>query len=307
MNKNKAKGCLFGQAVGDALGLGSEFMVKTEVEAYYPNGLTDYSQIWQDRHRKRWHKGDWTDDTDMMLCIANAIIETGKADYLTIARNFKKWRNGTPMGIGRNTYNVLSFADYVNNPLKASELVWMLSNQKSAANGGVMRTSVIGLLPCNVVESAETTCRLTHYDPRCVGSCVIVSSIIHALVYQNHEMSYQEIIELANKYDSSIVSFVDTAYRGQLEDVNLEDNFMGYTLHCLFAALWCYFNAASFEEGLLKVVNAGGDADTNAAVACAILGAKYGFDAIPTKYIDGLYRKELLSDTFDRLERAILS
>lgn len=41
---------------------------------------------------------------------AFAIIETGKADYLAIARNFKKWCDGTPMGIGRNTYNVLSFA-----------------------------------------------------------------------------------------------------------------------------------------------------------------------------------------------------
>lgn len=98
LNSNRAKGCMFGQAVGDALGLGSEFMCKTEVEAYYPDGLTDYSQIWQDRHRRRWHKGDWTDDTDMMLCIANAIIETGKADPLVIARNFKGWLNGTPMG-----------------------------------------------------------------------------------------------------------------------------------------------------------------------------------------------------------------
>lgn len=36
--------------------------------------------------------------------------------------------------------------------------------------------------------------------------------------------------------------------------------------------------------GALAVVNVGGDADTNAAVACAILGAKYGYQAIPKKY-----------------------
>lgn len=305
LDTNRAKGCMFGQSVGDALGLGSEFMCKTEVETYYPDGLTDYSQIWQDRHRRRWHKGDWTDDTDMMLCIANAIIETGKADYLVIARNFKDWLNGTPMGIGQNTYNVLSLSDYESNPMKAAEIVWEMSRRQSAANGGVMRTSVIGLLPNDVIRSAEDTCKLTHFDPRCIGSCVIVSSIIHSLVYENRALSYDEIIEIGERYDNSITEFVEKAYYGQFEDVDLEDDSMGYTLHCLFAALWCYFHVRSFEEGLLKVVNAGGDADTNAAVACSILGAKYGFDAIPTKFIDCLYHKDIMTETFEKLIKAI--
>ena len=34
--------------------------------------------------------------------------------------------------------------------------------------------------------------------------------------------------------------------------------------------------------------------DTNAAVACAVLGAKYGFNSIPKEYVDGLiYKKQL--------------
>ena len=47
-------------------------------------------------------------------------------------------------------------------------------------------------------------------------------------------------------------------------------------------------------EGLSTVVKAGGDADTNAAVACAILGAKFGFSSIPDEYVEGLIGKELL-------------
>jgi ADP-ribosylglycohydrolase len=75
----------------------------------------------------------------------------------------------------------------------------------------------------------------------------------------------------------------------------------GYTLKTMAAALWAYGHAHSFEYGLLTIVNAGGDADTNAAVACAILGAKYGFNTIPTKYIEGLIYKEQLDSVIDRL------
>lgn len=55
--KNKMLGCLYGQAIGDALGLGSEFMNKDEVNKNYPDGLKIYDQIIQDAHRRRWVKG----------------------------------------------------------------------------------------------------------------------------------------------------------------------------------------------------------------------------------------------------------
>ena len=286
--KDRMLGCLFGQAIGDALGLGSEFMDKNGVIKHYPDGLRYYSQIIKDVHRSRWAKGSWTDDTDMMLCILDG-FENGKFNVRRVASNFKDWFNGDPLGIGKHTNNVLCMGDYVEQPEMCSKLWWNISRQKSAANGALMRTSVVGLATSDIEEQAIAICKLTHYDPRCVGSCVIVSSIIHALVFDDRILDNEEVIGIAKQYDERIVPFVDLAYHEGLDSLCLDDEkSMGYTLRTLGAALWAYWHATSYKEGILKIVLSGGDADTNAAVAGAILGAKFGICHIPDEWRNGL-------------------
>ena len=303
---DRIKGTIYGQAIGDALGLGTEFMDDYDMAWKYPNGLTHYSEIYQDRHRRRWEIGDWTDDTDMMLCIANAIIKDNGVNLTTIAQNFKNWANGVPMGIGANTYKVLMFGDYVEHPLDVSRKVWEMSRYHSAANGGLMRTSIVGLLPTDVEHSAADICRLTHYDPRCVGSCVIVSELIHAHVYGLPVPTYEQIIATSRKYDDRIAVFITLSQNQDIKALGLqEEGSIGYTLKTLAAGLWAYWHAETFKDGLLAVVHAGGDADTNAAVACSILGAKFGFNAIPSEYVDGLIYRDQLEEVIQGMMEVI--
>lgn len=306
--KDKMLGCLYGQAIGDALGLGSEFMSKDEVKKHYPDGLKNYDQIIQDAHRRRWAKGAWTDDTDMMLCILNG-YDNEVFNLHRVASNFKDWFNGTPMGIGNHTYKVLCMADYVEQPEMCSKLWWELSRQQSAANGALMRTSVVGLAQTNIEVQAEAICKLTHYDPRCVGSCVIASSIIHNLVWYNNELSYEDIKNIAQRYDERILEWVDAAYNSsEISMLNLDETYsIGYTLRTLSAALWCYWHSTSFENGLFSVVNEGGDADTNGAIACAILGARFGYSSLPSYYINNLYKQMEYHQTITSFVNLILN
>lgn len=298
---DRFKGVIYGQAVGDALGLGTEGMTDEDMAWKYPHGIQHYDQIFQDRHRKRWVKGDWTDDTDMMLCITRAVCEDKGVNFQNIARHFRVWAHGEPMGIGENTYKVLMIGDYVDKPFEVSKMVWKMSRYKSAANGGLMRTSVVGLFPKSVRLCAENICKLTHYDPRCIGSCVIVSELVHAIVYGKPIPTFVDIIRLSQEYDGRIESYVERAwYENDIMNL-MDDEYMGYTLVTLSVALWAFWHTNSFTEGLLKVVNAGGDADTNAAVACAILGAKYGFSSIPKEYIEGLIYNSQLEEMIDSL------
>lgn len=301
--QDKIKGVIFGQAIGDALGLGTEFMDQSEVHKYYPNGFSRYDQIIQDAHRRRWHRGDWTDDTDMWMCIANAIITNrGQINLTTIAQNFKDWHNGTPLGCGGHINKILMMGDYVEKPFECSEVWWKLSRENAAANGALMRTSILGILPNYTPQMAEDVCRLTHYDPRCIGSCVIICSLIYSMIYENEPLSFENMLCISDTFDARIREYVIKARYGDFNSVTIDDYTMGYTLNTLFVALWVYFHSESFEDGLLTVVNAGGDADTNAAVACSLLGAKFGFKSIPSYYWQNLYRLETITKTFNQIK-----
>lgn len=293
--KDRITGCLWGQAIGDALGLGTEFLSRDEVLHNYPEGLSSYSQIGEDL-------GRWTDDTDMMLCIARAIIADKEINPDVVAHNFKEWYKSSPVDIGISTAKILSLYEYEDSPYEVARMMWKRSGKNSAGNGGVMRTSVVGLWNENVSVNAERICKLTHADPRSVGSCVIISKLINSLVWQGKELSFEELLQIGEQYDGRIKPYLETARNGKLEDFELDDEqTMGYTLKTMGCAVWCLYHVENFVEGLLKVVNAGGDADTNAAVACAVLGAKYGKKSIPEYYMQNLKRKDEYEEMIGQL------
>ena len=60
---------------------------------------------------------------------------------------------------------------------------------------------------------------------------------------------------------------------------------IGRTLIALQCGLWAAATPLGFEAALRQVVEAGGDTDTNATVASAVLGARYGASAIPERWL----------------------
>ncbi len=301
---DKIKGVFFGQAIGDALGLGTEFLNKSQIAANYPNGISTYDQIIQDKHRVRWAKGDWTDDTDQFLCICKSILETRKVDELAFAEELYKWFKGTPMGIGLTVYKVVSLPQFTLFPHKGAKLVWKLLKKQNASNGAIMRTSILGTYQfwdyLQVEVNTQKIAKVTHWDDRCVGSCVIVTKIIAHLINENRLLTADEIIDIGEQYSPEIKIFVEKALSHDIEYLQLDEPVsIGYTLKALSAGLWAYFNASNFGEGLLKVVNEGGDADTNASVACSLLGAKFGYSAIPPHLILGLNNYAYLESMFE--------
>jgi ADP-ribosylglycohydrolase len=82
---DKTKGIIFGLAIGDALGWPTEFMPLSQIMSRYGNsGITDLPD-----------SALFTDDTQMSIAIAEALIKAGERDIETLMAavkdEFIKW------------------------------------------------------------------------------------------------------------------------------------------------------------------------------------------------------------------------
>ena len=293
-------GILFGQAIGDALGLAAEGMSCDRVATTYPNGVNGYADIIQDDFRKRWAPGEWTDDTNQMLCILDSLLELRTVDPNDIAARFVRWFHHDGRGIGRHTYNILRMPQYAQRPYEISEFFWKFSRCNSAPNGALMRTCITGIWDYRdeaaVYENTENICRLTHFDPRCVGLCVIIAHIIRSELL-GQTVTESDLLALGARYAPEIEEFVRLGFQPDIAELCLDDpDTRGYTLRTLAAGLWAYNFGTDFRSTIQTLITAGGDVDTNCAVAGALLGVRMGYAALPEDWVHGLLRYDELAE-----------
>jgi ADP-ribosylglycohydrolase len=311
---DRVRGVLFGQAVGDALGFGTEFMPKSAVARQYPDGLSDYAQIGgRFKPCEQWRPGDWTDDTDQLVCILDSLLEKGDLDPLDVAARFRAWGLSDGYGMGSTVYFAVHHPDYLARPFDVAEEYWTSKGRNAAANGSVMRTSVLGVWRHRdrekVIANAEAVCRLTHADPRCVGACVAVCLAVRGLLLGGdplavsdeaasavlgHHPEMKDAFALAAQPDLAALDLDEGMNEG-------EPNRHGYVLKALAAAFWALRHAADFRQGVSAIIHEAGDADTNAAVAGSLLGARDGLAGIPREWVRGLVHREALEQKAARL------
>ncbi len=78
----------------------------------------------------------------------------------------------------------------------------------------------------------------------------------------------------------------------------------GYVVGSLEAALWAFDRSTSFEEGYLRAVNLGDDADTTGAIFGQIAGAFYGAEGIPGRWRKRVWMGDEVAAIADRLRGA---
>eukprot|EP00117_Sycon_ciliatum_P018021 scpid43169/ scgid16793/ Uncharacterized protein MJ1187 len=324
---DKIRGLVFGNAIGDALGLTTEFMNKAEAEVYYgKDGPTAYTDTVQDYHRSRWRCGDWTDDTDqLILMIASLRYCKGKASPTDFAMRLLSWKQHGfselgdigGMGIGLTTVRVLSSSNFLENPHQAADDIWQASGRYLAANGAIMRTAIAGAANFNDIEKVlwqtREFCMVTHADPRCIASCAVVTTAIALMLqgeYDAHdEKEVNELIKISSQHAEKFLQGHDTGlkdfhkYMGvktwtalKLDDAKT----LGYTYKAMGAGIFGLRTDTDFRRTITELVMEAGDADSNGAVCGALLGCKYGYSGLPKDLLEGLVYHDWLDDWVDK-------
>jgi len=287
----RARGALLGLAAGNALGVPTEPLGTPEaIRAAYPAGLRDIV-------RADTPASPFDDDTAMALLLAEEILG-GDVDLERLAMRWIDWMDADGRGVGAWTRTALNHLRTHGSPPSGTG--------GRATNGAVMRALPVALAargsPRNLVAGTWHTAALTHPDDRCTWGAVAVNVAAAELLAGRRDF-LTDVIEVLRVNDApeELLAAVRRVPVERRDDLPIVGERAGDAVSCVEIALWCAWHEPSLEHGLIWLANAGGDSDTNAAVAGGLLGARDGENAIPARWIAALPEVERLRALAARL------
>jgi ADP-ribosyl-[dinitrogen reductase] hydrolase len=259
-------------------------------------------------------KGQVTDETHMACCVAWSLREVKRYDATDVARRLRAWK-AHAFDMSDSVREVLDEMD-AGPPVRvitAGHRIWLRSFRRSCTNGSLARTAPIGVFFAKDDKARQQASfedsALTHYDPRCQLACVALNAAIAKAITGGPQVEPGELITAAQTGLSvgaaalgrsaadyvSEVTYAKSLLMADLEMAQKPDPMLyGPELHlhrhhghvriAFRLAFWELLHAPGFENGLVDVVNRGGDADAHGAITGALLGAFHGEEAIPAEW-----------------------
>jgi ADP-ribosyl-[dinitrogen reductase] hydrolase len=295
LSTSRYQGALLGLAVGDALGTTLEFQRPGSFDPIDdmlgggPFGL---------------EAGQWTDDMSMALCLAESLIECQGFDPVERLRRYVRWyreghnsSTGSLFDIGLTTRAALERFEESGEPFPGS------ADPRSADNGSLMRLAPVPLayaadLDAAARRSGESS-RTTHGTAVAVDACRYFGRALAAAVRGTPK---SDVLSDDLWSGGPLQPEIESVALGSFKRKSPPDiRGSGYVALSLEAALWALCTTEDFEQGALRAVNLGDDADTTGAIYGQLAGAIYGAEAIPGHWLELLAMREKIESLADEL------
>ncbi len=296
---SKFIGSLLGTAIGDSLGVRRE-------------GATDFNDIIELSPR-------YTDETALMIGVAESLVEKGDFDYHHMAeqliQNYERepWRrydDATPR----------IFRMMRNGRIWEGMLDREIYPQGSLGNGAATRLAPIGLRyhadPKSLRDVAYNAAGITHSHPLALeGAAVQACAVALAVLADPLAMRKKEFLGALRMFTQpgpyqeklkAIIRLLDTDTDTSKKEVVKTLGNNPEALNSVPTALYCFLANPDFESAVIYAASLGGDADAIGAMTGAIAGACFGVEGIPTQWREKVEQHAAIEELATKLwERTV--
>lgn len=271
--------------MGDALGMPFETQPPDSPSLLAWDGSYGSSEY------HRLGPGQWTDDTQMSCCLARSIVRLGGYDTEDAASEYLMWfQSGDCRGIGGSTRKAME-------NLAAGR--WPSGVEGATGNGTAMRAAPIGMRyrgnDLSILQSVGRDALITHRSHQAVDGSLVIALSVSFLLSGEPKNKLLEHLSFRLSKDHMRTSL--------LLDQRPTEAVSPYVVDSVAAAVWCFLHTEDFTSAVEQAIRLGGDTDSVASMTGALAGSYYGYEGIPSRYLDGL---EGLAD-LQTLERRLLA
>lgn len=306
----RAVGCMVGSAIGDALGMPLEGISRWDLKSVYGGRVNRFQNPKEDHPCGHLKAGQYTDDTQQTIALAESLIESKGFDMEDFAEKLKQWYL---KNLNDNNFRRFPGGTSIRS---CQRLVVGASPYESGSLfaktcGSIMRVFPVGLFyndPKEALEQGKLSSIPTHYSKLAMEASGFVAETVAYLMNGN---GADEAISLAlkNLQVNGLAERIKFAIENSKSDANYVLSKIGSSqliYETLPFAVFSFLRSPEgFEEVIVTAANDSvpGDTDSIACVAGALAGAYNGYNSVPTKFKEGLEDRLYLEELAKTLIR----
>lgn len=290
--KSRFVGSLLGCACGDVLGAAVEMQPRAEILRQYPGLVRDFQPS-----ERGLGFGCYTDDTEMTLALARAILHSGRVDSAECAAAYAA--AFTPQrGYGRSATEILTALQQGADWRRTGD---MLFAGGSYGNGGAMRIAPVGLLYgqldyFQLFEKVTAAVWMTHTHEEAIGAALLQARAIGLLANSGEVPDPLQFLQQLRCFAPELILSQRLQQVAELLQARADADRVAETFGCGVRsadswppAIWAALRYLDDpEEAIIQAVNLGGDTDTVGAMTGALVGALHGEGWLPERWLEQL-------------------